>query len=103
MNTSSIIGNIGAAPELRQAGDTPCCRFSVAVNRKWRGPDGSLREGVDWIRVVCFGTLATNCHRYLKKGARVGVTGRLATDTWRDEGGMTRSVTYINARAVDFL
>jgi single stranded DNA-binding protein len=81
MNKITIIGNLTKNPELRSTQDgTPVCGFTVAVNRTKtkNNPD----PGADFFNVNAWRGLGENCARYLEKGRKVCVVGRVSLRTW---------------------
>ena len=80
MNNVTLIGNLGRDPEYRET-TTNVCKFTVAVTSGY-----GEKQRTDWIPVVCFGKTADNCYKYLKKGSRVWVVGRIQTDSYEKEG-----------------
>jgi single-stranded DNA-binding protein len=68
-------------------GGSALTTFSVAVNRSRCGLDGQTTEETDWFRVVCWNNLAEVADRYLKKGVRVYVEGRLQIRKYVATGG----------------
>ena len=46
VNKVIIVGNVGADPELRQAGPKPVCNFRVACNEKWKDKSGQMQEQI---------------------------------------------------------
>lgn len=103
-NKAMIIGHLGADPEVREAGSSRVANFSVATKERWRdkGTD-EQRERTEWHRVVAWGRLAENIERYLRKGSKVMVEGKLQTRKWTDREGNPRTTTEIHAREVVFL
>lgn len=101
MNQHTIIGNLVRDPETGNTqGGTQYCRFTVAVNRRYK------REGgpeADFMRVTVFGGLAESCGRYLKKGKKVAVTGESQASAWNGQDGKARGQIEITAREVEFL
>ena len=98
MNKAMIIGNLTKDPELRKtASDISVCTFTVAVSRPFN------REETDFIPVVVWRGLAENCSRYLAKGRKVAVFGRIQTRNYEDNNGQRRYVTEIIADDVEFL
>ena len=103
MNNVVLIGNLARDPELRYstgANGTAICRFTVAVN------DGfGERRRTDFIPIVVFGKTAENCDRYLKKGSKVCVNGRIQTGSYEKEGRTvyTTEVIANNYGGVEFL
>lgn len=104
MNRVIIMGNLAANPELRQvAGGKSLAKMQVAVNRSWRGSDGTQQKRVDFFRVVAWSSVAENCARYLTKGRPVLVEGSLLNRSWDGPDGKKRWATDITAHAVHFL
>lgn len=96
LNQAQIIGNLTRDPELRQTptGQT-VATFGIATNRKWKDQAGQLQEEVEFHNVVAWGRLAEICGQYLKKGAKVFISGRLKTRTWDDPDGKKNYKTEI--------
>lgn len=87
LNKVMIIGNLGSDPEMRYtATGRPVTSFSVATSRNWVTSEGEQREATEWFRVVAWENLAEICNRYLRKGSRVYVEGRLQTRSWENQG-----------------
>ena len=98
MNKAMIIGNLTRDPELRKtASDISVCTFTVAVSRQFN------RDETDFIPVVVWRGLADNCSKYLAKGRKVAVFGRIQTRNYDDKDGNRRYVTEIIADDVEFL
>lgn len=87
LNKVMIIGNLGSDPEMRYTPTgRPVTSFSVATSRSWVTSEGEPREATEWFRVVAWANLAEICNRYLSKGSRVYVEGRLQTRSWENQG-----------------
>jgi len=87
LNKVMIIGNLGSDPEMRYTpAGRPVTSFSVATSRSWVTSEGERREATEWFRVVAWGNLAEICNKYLSKGSRVYVEGRLQTRSWVNQG-----------------
>ena len=98
MNKVIEIGRLGRDPELTYGGahnDTAICRFTIAVDRP--------TEGTDWIRIIAFGKQAENCNKYLKKGSKVAVDGRIQTGSYEGKDGKKVYTTDVVASRVEFL
>ncbi len=103
LNKVMLIGNLGADPEVRStANGTRVANLSVATSRQWNNQAGERQEKTEWHRVVAWNSrvskLADFAEKYLKKGDRVYVEGRIEYRTWEDRDGNTRYATEINAR-----
>lgn len=98
LNRIYLLGNLVAAPsELRNAGQSQVCDFRLAVN-EGRGD----RERTLYIDVECWGKTAENVVRFLDKGRRIIVEGRLQIDEWESDG-QRRSKPKVVANNVTFL
>jgi len=104
LNKAMIIGNLGADPEIRstQSG-TRVATLSVATSRSWTDRSGQTQEKTEWHRVVAWDKLAEICERYLSKGDRVYVEGRIEYRQWEGQDGQTRYTTEIRAREMIML
>ena len=99
MNKVQIIGNLGADPELRSLPDgTPVAQLNLATSESWKDKKtGELKEATEWHRVVFFKGLAEVVGKYLAKGSKVYVEGKLKTRKYTDKDGVERYVTEIRA------
>ena len=105
VNKVIIVGNLGKDPEARhtQSG-SKVVSFSVATSEKWKDKNsGQLNEKTEWHNVTVFGNQADSCERFLSKGRKVYVEGKLQTDKWTDKNGNDRYTTKIVAQSVVFL
>jgi len=89
------IGNLTRDPELRQAGDTPVCNFSIACNEKYKDRNGQQQEKVEFVNIVAWRGLAEVCGKYLHKGKQIYVEGKLTTRKWQDKDGHDKYTTEI--------
>ncbi|WP_419942165.1 single-stranded DNA-binding protein [Candidatus Palauibacter sp.] len=98
LNKATLIGNLGADPEVRSTNaGTRVATLSVATSRRWTSRAGEAQEKTEWHRVVCWDKLAEICERYLSKGDRVYVEGRIEYRQWEGQDGQTRYTTEIRA------
>lgn len=102
LNKVMVIGNLGQDPELKTFGGQPCCKFSVATSEKWKDKQGQAHERTEWHRVTVWGKTAENCAKYLAKGRKVYVEGKLQTSSY-DKEGQKHYSTDIIAQTVQFL
>jgi single-strand DNA-binding protein len=101
MNRVFLIGNLTKAPELRSTQDgTPVCGFTVAVNRP--KTKNNPEPGADFFNVNAWRGLGENCARYLDKGRKVAVSGRVSLRTWEKDGKHGASLEVL-AEDVEFL
>lgn len=103
-----LIGNLGADPEIRTtAGGTRVATLSLATSRQWNNQAGERQEKTEWHRVVLWNNrnsgLADLAEKYMSKGDRIYVEGRIEYRTWEDRDGNTRYSTEVVAREIIML
>lgn len=102
MNKCILVGNLTKDPELTTTTNgVAVCRFSIAVSRRYSNSEGE-RE-TDFLNIVVWRNLGENCHKFLKKGSKVGVVGNIQTRSYDATDGSKRYVTEIVAEEVEFL
>ena len=101
MNNVVISGRLANAPEIAYTpSQTACCKFTVAVERRRRKEN---EQAADFVRVIVWGANAENCNRYLVKGQKVEVKGRITTGSYKDKNtGKTIYTTDVTADDVEF-
>ena len=102
VNRVTIVGNLGTDPDIRAFDEGAICTFSVATN-EFYSSGNERRQHTEWHTVVTFGKLAQNCSRYLKKGSKVLLEGRLRSSTYQDKEGRNHHRTKIHSSNVQFL
>jgi single-strand DNA-binding protein len=108
LNKVTLIGNLGNDPEVRStSGGNRVATFSLATSRSWNGPTGDRQEKTEWHRCVVWNTktsqLADIVEKYVKKGDKLYVEGRIEYRQWQDKEGQTRYSTEINVRELIML
>jgi single-strand DNA-binding protein len=101
-NTVTLVGNITDDPELRfTPGGAAVANFTVAVNRRYRNPEGQWEDKLDgFFRCNCWRDMAENVAESLQKGTRVVVVGRLQQRSWEDAEGNKRSAFEVQVDEV---
>ena len=86
VNRVILVGNIGADPAVRETSrGTPVAHVSLATNRTFE-QDGQEQQRTEWHRLTFWGGAAETVERYLRKGARLYVEGRIEYGSYeRDE------------------
>lgn len=98
LNKAMIIGNLTRDPEMR---NTPSgqnvASFSVATNLVWTDQSGQQQKKTEFHNIIAWRKLADICAKYLHKGSKVFIEGRLQTTDWTGQDGVKRYRTEIVA------
>lgn len=104
INKAIIIGRLGQAPELKHTpSGSAVCNFSVATSENWKDKAGNKQEKTQWHNIVVWNKQAETAAKYLDKGSRVYVEGKIETRSWDDKEGKKRYTTEIVASSLRFL
>src|SRR2546427_11589865 len=104
LNKIMLIGNVGKDPELQLTAEgTPFTRFSLAVNRSYTSSSGEKVEETEWFNIVVWRQLAEICERYLHKGSKVYLEGRLSQRKYTDREGVQRKSVEVIASDMEVL
>lgn len=101
MNKIILMGRLTRDPEVRysqSANPIPIARFSIAVNKNKARTDGIT---ADYFNIVAFDRLATFSEKYLRKGIKILVTGRVGTGTY-EKNGVKIPFFEVNAEEIEF-
>lgn len=105
INITCLTGRLTRDPEVRntQSGMS-IMRLGVAVNdRRKNNQTGEWEDYVNWIDCVMFGTRAENVSRYLRKGSKVAIEGKLRWSQWEDKQGGKRSKIEVIVDDLEFM
>jgi len=86
VNQHTILGNVGKDPELRTTERGNVATFSVATTETWKDSAGTKQEQTTWHNVVVWGTLADIAAKWLKKGNKVYLVGKVSNRTYEKDG-----------------
>ncbi len=107
LNKVTLIGNLGADPEIRTTPNgSKVATFSLATSRSWSSASGEKQEKTEWHKCVAWnagarGTgLADVVEKYVKKGDKLYVEGRIEYRQYEDKDKQTRYITEINVREI---
>jgi single-strand DNA-binding protein len=104
LNKIMLIGNLGKDPELQVTSEgTPFTHFSLAVNRSYKSSSGEKVEETEWFNIVAWRQLAEICERYLQKGSKVYIGGRLSQRKYTDREGVQRTSIEVIANDMEML
>jgi single-strand DNA-binding protein len=104
LNHVTLAGHLTRDPEIRMISpDRPVAAFGIALNRRYKGADGELKEDVTFVDCEAWGRTAELVGQYLSKGSPVYLEGRLRLDSWQDKDGQKRSRLKVTTDSVQFL
>ncbi len=100
LNKVTLIGNLGADPEIRnfQNGNS-VLTFSIATGESWKDGNNEWHEKTTWHRVAVYpDALIELCQKHLRKGSKVYIEGKLENRSWTDGQGTKHYATEIALR-----
>lgn len=101
INKVVLVGRITKDPELRQAGNSQCVNFTLAVNRRFKNKDGN--RDADFINCVAWGPSANFMSQYIRKGNLLAVEGSIETRSYDAQDGRRVYVTEVRCESVQTL
>ena len=108
MNKVILLGNVGRDPRMRMVDSSQVADLPLATTerRTMRTPDGQevqLPELTEWHNIVMWGASAETAERYIRKGTRLYVEGKLRTRVWEDRNTIKHNVTEIYVENFELL
>jgi len=97
VNKVILIGNLGKDPEVRRLENgAVLASFSIATSESYVDKQsGDKKEITDWHDIVLWRGLAEVAEKYLVKGTKIYVEGKLKKRSWQDKEGLTRYSTEV--------
>jgi single-strand DNA-binding protein len=104
LNKVMLIGNVGSDPEIKTTGSgTRFAKLSLATNRTFSDRSGQQQEKTEWHRLTFWDKMAELVEKYVKKGDRLYIEGRLEYSTTKDDNNQERYWTDIIVREMVML
>jgi single-strand DNA-binding protein len=105
VNKVILIGNLGKDPEVRHLENgASVANFPIATSESYTDKSsGEKKEVTDWHDIVVWRGLAEVADKYLRKGMKIYVEGRLKKRSWQDKEGQTRYTTEVIADQLTIL
>jgi single-strand DNA-binding protein len=106
LNKVTLIGNLGNDPEIRTTpSGNKVAQFSIATSRQWNLASGEKQEKTEWHKCVAWnagtkGGLADVIEKYVSKGAKIYIEGRIEYRQYEDKDKVTKYITEINVREI---
>jgi single-strand DNA-binding protein len=103
VNKVILLGNLGKDPVLRRTENgVAVATFSLATSERYKDKDGNLQEKTEWHNIVLWRGLAEVAEKYLHKGDKVYIEGKLTTRSY-EQDGIKRYVTEVVADTMNML
>lgn len=104
INRVAVSGHLTRDPELRATvGGTQVLSFGIAANDRRKNPkSGEWEDYPNFVDCTMFGTRAEKIHRYLSKGCKVAIEGKLRYSSW-ERDGQRRSKLEVIVEEIEFL
>ncbi len=105
VNKVILLGNLGKDPEVRRLENgAVVASFSLATSEVYTDKSsGEKKELTDWHDIVVWRGLAEVAEKYLKKGYKVYIEGKIKKRSWQDKEGITRYTTEIIADELNII
>lgn len=104
VNKVILIGNVGADPEVRYLeGGVAVANLRLATTERYKNKNGENIDQTEWHNIVLWRGLAEIVEKYVKKGMRLYIEGRIHTRSWDDQNGVKRYTTEIYADNMQML
>jgi len=104
MNSVNIIGTMTRGLELKYLpSGVAVGSFAIAVNQDYKKQDGTKVEKTSFFDVKVIGKQSEIINQYFYKGSRIGITGELEQETWKDNQGQNKSRVIIKLEQFSFI
>lgn len=96
VNKVLLVGNLGKDPEVNYLeGNVAVAKFSLATSESYKRKDGETVDQTEWHNIVLWRGLAEVAGKYLKKGSRIYLEGKIKSRSWEDQNGVKKYITEI--------
>lgn len=103
MNHVVLLGRLTRDPEIRYTQDNQAiANYTLAVDRRYKRTTDEGGQSADFIRCVTFGKSAEFAEKYLQKGTKIAISGRIQTGSYKDQEGRTIYTTDVVVEEHDF-
>ena len=108
MNKVILLGNVGRDPRMRMVDSSQVADFPLATTerRTMRTPDGQevqRPELTEWHNIVMWGRAAEFAEKYIRKGSKLLIEGKLRTRSWEDHNAIKRYITEVYVDSFELL
>lgn len=105
VNKVILLGNVGRDPEVRYVESRPVASFPLATSdRAYTTREGvQIPERTEWHNIVMWGRDAETAEKYIRKGSRLYIEGKLRTRVWEDRNTLKHNITEIYVESFELL
>lgn len=104
INKVILIGNVGADPEVNKLENgTMVANLRLATTESYKNKSGERVDRTEWHSIVLWSGLAEIVAKYVHKGMRLYIEGRLRSRGWEDDRGIKHHITEIHASTLQML
>lgn len=105
VNKVILVGNVGKAPEIKFMDSRPVATFSLATSEPahTNAQGVAIPERTEWHNIVMLDQDALTAERYITKGTKLYLEGKLRTRAWQDANAIKRNITQIIVERFDIL
>lgn len=105
VNKAILLGNVGKEPDIRDVNGVKVAQFTLATSEKgFTRKDGTqVPDKTEWHNIVCWRGLAEIVEKYVQKGAKLYIEGKITTRSWDDQQGQKRYITEVVADNLEML
>ncbi|MGL5681698.1 MAG: single-stranded DNA-binding protein [Marinifilaceae bacterium] len=108
VNKVILIGNVGKDPEIKTVGDNKVASFTLATSETFKDKSGERKTVSEWHNIQLWGKVAEIAEKWVKKGSKLYIEGKLRTSSWEKDGNkhyrtevMANTIQFIGARKED--
>ncbi len=102
VNKIILIGNVGNDPEIKQVGENKLAKFSLATSESYKNKQGEKIENAEWHSVIVWGKLAEIVEKYVKKGSKLYIEGKIEYKSY-EKAGEKKYFTQIKCSNIKML
>lgn len=104
LNKVILIGNVGAEPEVRMLdGALKKASLRLATSERYKTAQGEMKEATEWHNIELWRNLADVVDKYVRKGDKLYIEGKITTRKYNDREGVERTITTIVANELKML
>lgn len=105
VNRVILVGNVGRQPEIRYVESRPVATFPMATTERARksSSGAEIPERTEWHRIVMWDGAAEIAEKYIVKGTKLYIEGKLRTRTWNDQNTIKHTITEVVVDEFDIL